>query len=149
MILIIGYGNPLRSDDGVGQVVVERLEAQERPPALELLACHQLLPEHAELISQARRAIFVDAAAGEPPGEISVRQVTAVANHSAGLIHDFTPQTLLAYADLLYGRSPEAFLITANGFSFDHGEALSEEMTAVLPDLISQVKSLIELKTEN
>ena len=141
MFLLVGYGNPLRTDDGVGQVVAEQMAG-----TVESIACHQLLPEHAELISHADRVIFIDAAAGEPPGEILVREITAVPNHSTGLIHDFTPQTLLAYAELLYGRSPQACLVTVNGYSFDHGEELSEEMTAVLPDLLSRVKSLI---TEN
>lgn len=143
MVLVIGYGNPLRSDDGVGQAVVEQLEAGRRSPSLETLACHQLLPEHCEPVSLAERVIFVDAAAGQSPGAIEIREITAVPNHSAGLIHDFTPQTLLAYAELLYGRSPQAYLVTATGYSFDHGDTLSQEMTAVLPDLLRQVNSLI------
>ena len=139
MLMVIGYGNPLRSDDGVGQVVIERLEADGPIEGLELLACHQLLPEHAELITQAERVIFIDAAAGEPPGAITACEITAVSEDSAGLIHDFTPQTLLAYADLLYGRAPDAHLITVNGYSFDHGDSLTAEMTAVLPKLLFQV----------
>ena len=143
MLMVIGYGNPLRSDDGVGQVVIERLEADGSIEGLELLSCHQLLPEHAELITQAERVIFIDAAAGEPPGAITAREITAVSEDSAGLIHDFTPHTLLAYADLLYGRSPQAFLITVNGYSFDHGETLTEQMTAVLPKLFNQVVAFL------
>jgi hydrogenase maturation protease len=144
MLLVIGYGNPLRSDDGVGQVVVERLKADGPIEGLELLACHQLLPEHAEPISQAEQVVFVDAAVGGPPGAITVREITAVPGDSAGLIHDFTPQALLAYAGLLYGRSPEAYLITVNGHSFDHGETLTDEMTAVLPKLLNLVVEFLD-----
>jgi hydrogenase maturation protease len=139
MLLVIGYGNTLRSDDGVGQVVVERLEAKRPSADLHLLACHQLLPEHAELLSQADRVIFIDAAAGEPPGAIAVREITAVSEDNHTLIHDITPQTLLAYAQLLYSRAPDAHLITVNGYSFDHGDSLTAEMTAVLPKLLFQV----------
>jgi len=139
MLLVIGYGNTLRSDDGVGKVVVERLEAKRPSADLQFLACHQLLPEHAELLSQADRVIFIDAAAGAPPGAIAVRELTAVSEDNPALIHDITPQTLLAYAQLLYGRAPEAYLITVNGYSFAYGDSLTKEMTAVLPKLLFQV----------
>jgi hydrogenase maturation protease len=141
--LVIGYGNPLRSDDGVGQAVVGRLRAAGFSSSLKLLAAHQLLPEHAELISRAERVIFIDAATGEPPGAIAVREITAVSDGSAGLIHDFTPQTLLAYAERLYGQAPQAHLITVNGYSFAHGDSLTAEITAVLPELLGQVSTIM------
>ena len=141
--LLIGYGNPLRSDDGVGQVVADRLAGDGRFAATELIACHQLLPEHAQRISQVEGVVFVDADAGPQPGQITVREIGPDASSSAGLIHDFTPQTLLAYAQLLYGHAPPATLITVSGFSFDHGEELSTGMTAVLPELLEQIQHLL------
>ena len=146
-MLLIGYGNPLRTDDGVGQIVADAVavspETGSLRGTLETIACHQLLPEHAEAISQADRVIFIDADAGPQPGQITVHDIFPDAEGSAGLIHDFTPQTLLAYADLLYGHAPPATLITVSGFAFDHGDELSEGMTAVLPDLLSRVRDLL------
>lgn len=138
MFLLIGYGNTLRTDDGIGQVVAGRMSG-----LVESIACQQLLPEHAESISRAERVIFVDAEAGPEPGTITVRELEPDAASSEGLIHDFTPQTLLAYAQLLYEHAPQAFLVTVSGFSFAHGEILSEEMTAVLPDLTAQIHALL------
>jgi hydrogenase maturation protease len=140
-MLLIGYGNPLRTDDGVGQVVAENLSRDSSLAALETISCHQLLPEHAEAISQADRVVFVDAEAGPEPGCITVRAIEPDAAGSAGLIHDFAPQTLVAYAQLLYGHAPPATLVTVSGYSFEHGEELSQEMTAILPDLLAQVRS--------
>jgi hydrogenase maturation protease len=144
MLLLLGYGNPLRTDDGIGQAVVHKLAEDESLSGVELVACHQLLPEHAEPISQAQRVIFVDADAGPQPGKINVRELQPDAAASDGLIHDFTPQTLLAYAELLYGRAPHATLVTISGFSFAHGEALSKEMTAVLPEIITTIIAQID-----
>lgn len=147
MYLLIGYGNPLRTDDGVGQVVVERLstipETAGCRDSLTTIAAHQLLPEHAEAIGRAERVVFVDAEAGEEPGRITVHEIKPDVEGSAGLIHEFTPQTLLAYAQLLYGSAPPAAtLITVNGFSFDYGEGLSDEMSRLLPRLIGRVSDL-------
>lgn len=145
MILLIGYGNPLRTDDGVGQVVADEIanspETWSFRGSLETIACHQLLPEHAEAISTADRVVFVDAEAGPEPGRITVRAIEPDAAGSAGMIHDFTPQTLLAYAELLYGHAPPARLITVSGYSFDHGEGLTEKMAVLLPDILARVRN--------
>lgn len=113
--LVIGYGNPLRGDDGAGAFVARRLG----PDAI---ACHQLTPELAEPVSRAHRVIFVDAHAGVPAGEIILQRVRPRA--SSG-IHRFDPETLLAWSQQLYGHAPEAIFIGIGGESFDLGESLS------------------------
>ncbi|MCL4804536.1 MAG: hydrogenase maturation protease, partial [Anaerolineae bacterium] len=68
--LVIGYGNPLRGDDGVGWRVVEALE--ESLSASSLIAVHQLTPELAGTISEVGQVVFVDATAGNSPGEVEL-----------------------------------------------------------------------------
>ena len=66
-VLIIGYGNPLRGDDGVGWRVVEEIQgwkAEGRGQkgdvgSVEAVAYHQLMPELAEVISRVDRVIDV------------------------------------------------------------------------------------------
>ena len=62
--LLIGIGNPLRGDDGVGGALLEEL-AEERgewsSPAMELRAVQQLTPEVALAVAGAGRVLFVDA----------------------------------------------------------------------------------------
>src|SRR5687767_15002380 len=67
-LLVIGYGNTLRRDDGVGPRVAETVGAL-RLPGVRTLVCQQLSPEHAEPISQADAVVFVDAAV-DAPGEV-------------------------------------------------------------------------------
>ena len=54
--LVIGYGNTLRGDDGVGPRVAEAV-GKLNLPGVRTLICQQLSPEHAELISQARAVV--------------------------------------------------------------------------------------------
>ena len=66
-LLIIGYGNTLRRDDGVGPKVAEAVAALALP-GVRALAYPLLTPELAEAVSQARVVIFVDAAVDAPRG---------------------------------------------------------------------------------
>jgi hydrogenase maturation protease len=64
-LLVIGYGNTLRGDDGVGPRVAEAVRAL-RLPGVSTLVCQMLTPEHAAPISLAQTVIFVDAAVDAP-----------------------------------------------------------------------------------
>ena len=59
-LLVIGYGNTLRGDDGVGPRVAEAVEKLNLP-GVRTLVCQQLSPEHADPISRVRKVVFVDA----------------------------------------------------------------------------------------
>jgi hydrogenase maturation protease len=125
--LIIGYGNPLRGDDAFGYRAAERI-----PGAI---AVHQLTPELMDPISRADRVIFLDAAAEGTPGEIRRRPVQPSPDAS-NFTHHATPETLLAGARALYGRAPEALLITVTAATFDLSETLSPEVAAALERLL-------------
>ena len=51
-ILIVGYGNDLRSDDGAGRVVASRVEAMDLPGVV-VRSQSQLTPELALLVTRA------------------------------------------------------------------------------------------------
>ena len=68
-VLVIGCGNPLRGDDGLGWRAAAALRPCP-PPGTTIITCHQLLPELAELLSRAALVILIDASAADPPGLI-------------------------------------------------------------------------------
>ena len=70
--LIVGYGNPLRGDDGVGQAVARAFAGEAAIDGVDALACHQLTPELAERFAAAARVVLIDAAAGREAGGVSV-----------------------------------------------------------------------------
>ena len=74
-VLVVGYGNPLRSDDGVGWRAAQLLATDPRLAGARVLARHQLVPELALDVSRAPLVVLVDAAADGDPGSVSLRWV--------------------------------------------------------------------------
>jgi len=108
-LLVIGYGNTLRRDDGVGPRVAEAVAALGLT-GVHTLACPLLTPELAEAVSQARVVIFVDAAV-DAPREVQFRKL-APAESSQVMAHAASPATLLALARDVFGHVPEAWWLT-------------------------------------
>jgi hydrogenase maturation protease len=141
--LIIGYGNPLRGDDGLGWHAAERLAAVLPETEAEIMTCRQLTPELAEPISRADLVIFIDAEQTGPAGKLSCRRITPGTSPSGALSHHLTPAMLLAWARGLYGTCPEAIVFSVSGQSFDCEEGLSPHVSSALPRLIERVCRLV------
>lgn len=141
-VLIIGYGNPLRGDDGLGWQAARRLVGEVRD-GVEVVACHQLMPELAEPLSRAHRAVFIDAAApGGSPGSIVMSVVQPRPAAPGAFSHHLDPSGLLELARSLYGNAPPAELITVSGQQFDFGEQLSPPVQAALENVVRLMKAL-------
>jgi hydrogenase maturation protease len=124
--LIIGYGNTLRRDDGVGYALAEEI-ATEVWPEVQALAVHQLTPELAAIMTEVERVIFVDAQghwqAGEPLITLSPLQFSG---QTGSLEHHCSPSYLLALTQALYGPPPQAWLLAIAAEDFSFGDGLSE-----------------------
>jgi hydrogenase maturation protease len=142
-ILIIGYGNTLRGDDGLGPVAAERLSDLLPERLASVIAAHQLLPELTEPLSRVDLAIFIDACCDLSPGQLSCKPVEPRTDVSGPMTHHLDPPTLLALADRLFGHCPRGYLITVGGASFDLEPQLSPTMQACLGRVIDQVNQLI------
>lgn len=141
-VLIIGYGNPLRGDDGFGWRVVEELQGTLRGGQVELIACHQLTPELAEPVSQARYVIFVDAARETVPGKLTLSEVR-MPGGAARFSHYLTPGRVVEYADKLFGRHPRrVYLLTVGAGNLEVGDTLSEEVARMVPLAKEQIARL-------
>ncbi len=139
-ILIIGYGNPLCGDDGVGWRVVEALDSL--VPDGAAVAIHQLTPEWAEQISAADLVIFVDAAVGDVPGEVRSFPIWPAMAHPGS--HQITPDGVLSMAADLFGRCPPAHLVTITGGSFEISESLTPAVAAAVPHALDRIRELLE-----
>jgi hydrogenase maturation protease len=121
-VLIVGYGSTLRSDDGLGPRVAEAIGARELPN-VEALACPQLTPELAEPISQASVVVFVDAAVDEPRQvrfqELDPKRGSQFAGHTSD------PGSVLALAQDVFGRIPQAWLLRIPAENLELGEEFS------------------------
>jgi hydrogenase maturation protease len=121
-LLVLGYGNTLRSDDGVGPRVADAVAALALPGVCALV-CPLLTPELADPVSQARVVIFVDAAV-DAPREVQMRKL-APAGTSQIMAHAASPATLLALARDVFGHTPEAWWLTIPVEDLGIGEELS------------------------
>lgn len=140
--LIIGYGNPLRGDDGAGWHAVRDLQALLHEDNIRFLTLHQLGPELSELLSGTLSVIFIDGCIGERPGEISCMRLQP-ADTVEPLHHHLTPETLLSYTISLYGRVPYGILYTITGLSFGFDESLSPVVQENLHRLVEEVCSCV------
>lgn len=122
-LLVIGYGNTLRGDDGVGPRVVEAVAALDLPN-VQTLSCDLLTPELADPIAKAKLVVFVDAAI-DAPREVQLRPL-APAESSQIMAHAADPRTLLALARDVFGRAPEAWWLTIPIENTGIGEQLSD-----------------------
>jgi hydrogenase maturation protease len=138
-VLVIGYGNALRGDDGVGCEVARRLEERALPDGITVVSVHQLLPELAEPISRAARVIFIDADAELPAGEFRSRAVSPSKPANAAIGHHQTPGEILRLAHDLYGYAPPATLWSVGGENFGYQDRLSPIVHRALPGLIQEL----------
>jgi hydrogenase maturation protease len=118
--LIIGYGNGLRGDDGVGPRAAEQVEGWGLPEVTSL-AVHQLTPELAAAIAEANVVWFIDACV-EGPGRVESVVPTAP---DSRLDHLWSPGVLLYLAKSLYGAEPIAYHLLIPAVEFSYGLELS------------------------
>jgi hydrogenase maturation protease len=143
LTLVIGYGNTLCGDDGVGVYIAETLTEEGVPPSVTVITAHQLYPEMSELVSAAERVIFVDARADTTPGAVGqiIEERLEPAPADGALVHHMQPGQLLQLAEMLYGACPPAELVTITGQNFDLGDDFSPLVQAKLPALLALVKA--------
>lgn len=139
-VLILGIGNPLRGDDAVGWLAAERLAATIHDPRVEIVPCHQLMPEMAEQVARADIVIFIDASKTGAPGTWRMEELPPPNPAAPGPVtHHFDPPALLAWALALHKRAPRAFAISIPGESFDCSEQLSALVAKAFGEVLGRL----------
>ena len=146
-VLIIGYGNPLRSDDGFGWHAAQKLSTSLQDPDVEVIARQQLTPDLAETASRFQLVIFIDAARDLPPGELRCQKIDLDESRqkpeASGFTHFLTPASLLSWTADLYAKFPEAYYISVGGEYFAEGDAISPAAQKAFQLLQAQLQSII------
>ncbi len=130
MLLLIGYGNPGRCDDGLGPAFAERIRERDLP-GIRIDVDYQLKVEHAMASSQAGSVVFVDAMQNAPkPFLLTPLKRDDAADFTS---HELSPGGVLSLAATLYGAEPKAHLLGISGTEFGRiDEGLSAGATANL-----------------
>ena len=146
--LIIGYGNVLRRDDGLGIYVIEALQNRLKDPDYAFITAHQLQPEMIEQIVKVDNVIFVDADNGLPAGNISqfvISNASDFENRVTTLsgTHLISPEWLLYMGEKFYGHRPMAVIFSMSGADFSLGEGFSPIVNARLSEFVALIYRFI------
>jgi hydrogenase maturation protease len=142
-VLVIGYGNSLRSDDGIGWHAAGLLATDPRLAGARVLTQHQLVPELAADVSRASLVVLVDAAADGDPGAVSVRRIGSPPPTPITWSHHLTPESLAGLADALYGFVPPIVLVSVAAGSLAEGDSLSSALQRALPEVVEVVADVV------
>lgn len=122
-ILVYGYGNPGRQDDGLGVELVAQLEAwaqAEQISGLVFDSNYQLNAEDALAVAESRAVVFIDAAK-EGAEPFSFQRLDPQAE-IAFSTHAMSPESVLALAAELYEARPPAWILAIRGHAWEPNE---------------------------
>jgi len=148
-ILIYGYGNPGREDDGLGYAMVRKLEAWVRESGIsgiEFDTNYQLNIEDAEAISGKDLVFFIDASTEEIEDFI----LTDVNGESdvSFTTHAASPGYIVKLCSELFSKAPPVKLLHIKGYQWEFREGLSEKAKSNLQNAFSFMKEyLLNLQT--
>jgi hydrogenase maturation protease len=134
-VLVIGYGNDLRSDDGVGRWVADQIGAMDLPN-VEVLSIIQLTPEIALDVVDRRLVVFVDASVDA--ATVSIRDVEPEPLATV-MTHHGDPARLLSLSSML-GAAPErSMLVSIPAPDLGMGSSFSPRAEAAARDALDRI----------
>lgn len=145
-LLVYGYGNPGRRDDGLGVRFAELIEALDLP-GVTVDSDYQLVVEDAVEVARHDVVLFADAdAAG--PGPFFVESIGPAAPGIGFSSHSVRPEAVLTMARDHFHAEPEAWLLGIRGFEFNEfGEGLSDAAQANLDAAVAALADRIRDRT--
>jgi len=156
-MLVVGFGNMYRRDDGVGYAVVNALhESLYGTPFdadddgldrlgrdVDLVVLHQLVPDLADIVADYDLVVFVDAHVEHLPEPIREENIRPL--YRPGIVtHQLHPASLLALARDLYQREPRCVLLSIRGHDFDFGVGLADETASYVPRVVDRILQLAQ-----
>ncbi len=140
-VLVIGYGNPGRLDDGLGPALAEAVEGW-RLSNVTVEADYQLTVENSATVAEHDVVIFADAAVDGPPPfcfrRLSPRAEVSFSSHS------LSPAAVLGLAHDLFGATTEGYLLGIRGYAFNEFEqSLSEPAKVNLGEALRFLERLL------
>lgn len=128
-ILVYGYGNPGRQDDGIGVLLADKLEQWAKEKGfynIQFETNYQLNIEDADVISNKDFVLFIDASM-EQIEDIIYTKVSANDSSIEFTMHAVSPSFILDMSNKLYGKSPETYLLHIKGYEWELAEGITEK----------------------
>jgi len=143
-ILIIGFGNPGRLDDGLGPAFAEGIQSLSLPDVT-VDADYQLTVEDAMTIAEHDVVIFADAAVSgtEPFFFLPVEP----SNHLSFSTHSISPESLLGLVHDMFDSRSVGYKLGIRGYDFNEfGERLSSKASRNLDEALVFMKDILAEK---
>lgn len=122
-ILVYGFGNPGKEDDGLGIALADKIE-REGFSGVTVEKNYQLNAEDALAVAEHDMTVFVDASTNDIDG---FRFTALLPDPEVSFTtHAMSPGSVLALCNRLYEKKPPAYLLEIKGFSWSMQEVLSE-----------------------
>ena len=140
-ILIVGIGNLLLQDEGIGVHIIQALRDRKLPAHVDLLDMGTATMNLAFYLDGVQKVIIVDALkAGQAPGTIYQRRPEDLIADKEGPVslHDLGVVESLSMSKKL-GYSPEVVIIGVEPKTIDWGMELTEEVKKEMPNIIDAV----------
>jgi hydrogenase maturation protease len=145
-LLLFGFGNPGRGDDGLGPELIERIARL----GLADVDCQndmQLQVEHVTDLDGCERVLFIDAdmSCAEP---FEIYEISAARDDSY-TIHAMSPSALLyAYSQVFKKEAPPAFLVRIRGYDFRLGDPLTSQASDNLEAATKRVVEFVKQQVQ-
>lgn len=141
-ILLYGYGNPGRQDDGLGNEFIERIEkwiSKEGIEDIETDSNYQLNIEDADAISDKDVVVFVDASI-EEIDDFILTKVKPNESKVEFTMHAVSAAFVLDLCQKLYNKHPETYLLHIKGYEWDFKEGLTDKAIQNLDKALEFIK---------
>jgi hydrogenase maturation protease len=151
-VLVLGVGNLLLSDEGVGVHVARRMMEMDLPPEVRVVEGGTDGFGLMNILLKADRVILVDAVkAGGPPGSIyrfEVEDCPPFPDMFKTSVHQISILEVINLSGLI-GSTPRATIIGVEPKSLEMGMDLSPEIEAKIPRLIQLIREEVALSLGN
>ncbi len=144
-ILVYGYGNPGRQDDGLGiqcAKMVKEWAAQHFPETIDVDMNYQLNIEDAEKISHYDEVIFADASL-EDISQFALLKLEPSKAQLEFSMHAVAPAYVLYLCHTLFGKQPESHLLHIRGYKWEMQEGLTQKAKQNLNKSFEAVTTLL------
>lgn len=143
-VLVVGYGNTLRTDDGFGPVVADRLRDCIADASVRVLTRQLLSMELVADLDRVGLCVLVDAATSGVRGELSMREVLPESTDPGTLGHELSAAALIGLGQQLMGYVPRCVLYSIVPESLDLGEGLTSPVAALVDEAVLAIRQRID-----
>ena len=141
--LVVGLGNPLRGDDGIGPHAIQMLLARALPEDVEVVEGGTQGLGLVSLMEGWRRVILVDAAnVGQPPGgfvRFTPREARLMGSDQPMSVHNAGLREALLLAETLELLPDKIVIYGMQPANIDWSNGLSPQVEAAMPKLVSAI----------